>query len=94
MIQMSLLVGQEQRYRCREWTSGYRGWGMNREIGTEVCALPRVEQIASGNLLDNSGSSAVFCGDLDGWDQEGVRGRSKREGMCPHIANFLCYTIL
>ena len=41
---------------------------MNREIGTEVCALPRVEQIASGNLLDKSGSSAVFCGDLDGWD--------------------------
>ena len=32
--------------------------GMNREIGIDVCSLPRVKRIAGGNLLYSAGSSA------------------------------------
>ena len=32
---------------------------MNREVGIDVCALPGVEQIASGNLLDTQ--EAQLC---------------------------------
>ena len=35
-----------------------RGGEMNWEIGIDICALPCVKQIASGNLLYNTGSSA------------------------------------
>ena len=36
------------------------GGGMNWEIGIDVCALPCVKQIASGNLLYSAGSSAQW----------------------------------
>ena len=31
---------------------------MNWKIGIDVCALPRVKQIASGDLQDSAGNSA------------------------------------
>ena len=46
---------------------GHRG--INWEIGTEVCALPCVKQIASGKLL--SSTRMVLCDDLEGWDGRG-----------------------
>ena len=35
-----------------------QGWGMNWKIGIDICALPRVKQIASGDLHDSAGNSA------------------------------------
>ena len=35
-----------------------RGDRMNWEIGIDICALPCVKQITSGNLLYSTGSSA------------------------------------
>ena len=32
---------------------------MNWETGIDICAQPRVEQIASGKLLPSAGSSAL-----------------------------------
>ena len=60
MVQMNLFAGQEQkRRRHRERTRGHGGQGeMNWKIGIDICALPCVKQIASGNLLYNAGSSA------------------------------------
>ena len=37
---------------------GHSGKGMSWEIGTDVCVLPYVKQIAHGNLLYSAGSSA------------------------------------
>ena len=37
---------------------GGRGGGMNWEIGIDIYTLPCVKQIASGNLLYSTGSSA------------------------------------
>ena len=51
--------------------------GMNLEIGVDVCALPCVKQIDSGNLLYSAESSLALCGDLDGWDG-GVLGVPER----------------
>ena len=38
--------------------SGGGGAGMNWEIKIDVCALPCVKQIPSGDLLYNAGNSA------------------------------------
>ena len=37
--------------------------GMNWKIGVDICALPCVRQIASGNLLLSAGSSA-WCSSM------------------------------
>lgn len=41
-------------------------------------------EIVSGNLLYRRGLG-VFHGDLDGWDEGGLGGRSMREGIDVHI---------
>ena len=41
---------------------GGEGSGMNWEIGIDVCALPCVKQLASGNLLYSAGSSTRCSG--------------------------------
>ena len=48
--------------------STWVGGGINWEIGIGVCTLPCVKQRASGKLLHSVGSSALLCGDRDGWD--------------------------
>ena len=61
MVQMNLFAGQEYRHRCTEWTGGHRvggEGGMNWEIRSDIDTLPCVKQIASGNLLYSTGSSA------------------------------------
>ena len=83
MIQMNLFAGQKQRLRHREWTCEHGvGEGMNWEIGIDICALPRVKQIASGNVLYSAGSSAR-CSVVTQMNamERVLGGRSKTEGM-------------
>ena len=56
--------------------------GMNWEIKTDVCALPCIKQIASGNLLYRTRSS-VFFDDLEGGDG-GRGGMEDQEGGDTH----------
>ena len=58
------------------------GSGLNWETGIDVCALPHVKQITSGNLLYIvQGSQLGPLGYHRGpyWDRAGVGGRLKRE---------------
>ena len=49
--------------------------------GTETCTLPYAEQIASGNLLHDTGhSNPVFCDNEAGKMGWKVAGRLKKEG--------------
>ena len=52
---------------------------------TDMHELLCVKEKASGKL------SSVLCDDLEGWDGDGG-GRSKREGICIHIAESLSCT--
>ena len=56
---------------------------MNWESGIDICARPWVKQKASGEPL-----SSALCDDLEGWNAGGG-GRSKRKGVCIHIAESL-----
>ena len=47
---------------------------MNWEIGINIQRLPCVKQIASGNIMYSTGSSAQYCDDLEGWDRGRGRG--------------------
>ena len=61
MVQMNLFAGQEQRRRLREQKGGHRGGkegGMNWKMRMDIYTLPCIKQVASGNLLYNTGSSA------------------------------------
>ena len=42
--------------------------GMKWEMRVDTYALSCVKYTASGNLLHRTGSSALLCGDLEGWD--------------------------
>ena len=55
MMLKNLFAGQEWRHRHRERTFGHGGGGRIESIFT----LPRVKQIASGKLLNSTGSSAL-----------------------------------
>ena len=74
------------RYRERDVENGHvamgeeRGGGMNQEMRSDMYALPDIKQIADGQLFHTELSSGL-CDDLEGWD-EGLGGRSKREGIC------------
>ena len=70
------------------WTQGGKeSVGMNRERGMEKHPSPCVKQIASGNLLYDSGSSNQ-SDNLEGWDGVGG-GRKVQEGgnICIPMAN-------
>ena len=55
--------------------------GMNSESSVETHTLPYIKQIASGNLLYDTGSSnPVPCDYLEGWDGERWEGGSRRRG--------------
>ena len=56
---MNLFAGQHWRRRHREQICGHRWEGQWDELRAqqETCMLPYVKQIASGNLLHDSGSS-------------------------------------
>ena len=54
-------------------------WEMNRKSNTEKYTFLYVKQIASGNLLSDSGiSNLVLCDKLEGWD--GVGGGREVQG--------------
>ena len=72
------------------WMQGGEGEGlMNSEISNDIYTLPCVEQIASGNLLYITGSSAWFsvvprlC--VVGFEREVQEG----ENICVHITDSL-----
>ena len=55
--------------------------GKNRESSIETHTLPYIKQIASGNLLSDTGSSnLVLCDKLDGWHGVGARKEVQEEG--------------
>ena len=61
-------------------TLGEGEGGTNWEIRFDIITLPRVKQIASGNLLYSTGSSArcsvvTEMGGVEGWWEGGPRGR-------------------
>ena len=66
---------------------------MNWEIEIDVCALPCLKHITSGNLLYSAGSSAQ-CSVVAWMGGMGVgRKEGQEEGdICIHIADLLCYT--
>jgi len=60
---------------------------------TDICTVPYVKQVASGNPLYSTGSSAL-CSVMTwrggmGWQ---VGGSSTREYICLHTADSLCCT--
>ena len=49
----------------------------------ETYTLPHVKQIASGNLLHDTGSSnLVLCDNLERWDGVGVGKKVQGEDIC------------
>ena len=57
----------------------------------EQIERPYVKEIASGNLLYDSGSSnLVLCDNLDGWDGVGG-GRDVQEGWDIHVGQTYSY---
>ena len=61
MVQMSLVPGQLQGCRRREWTCGHSWWGwggVNWEIEIDIYKLLSAKQKASGKVLYSTGSSA------------------------------------
>ena len=78
---------ETQKQRTGMWTQlGEREGGTNWEIKIDIYTLPCVKQVASGNLLYSTGSSAqcsvmTQMGGMGG----GVRGTSKREGIYVYI---------
>ena len=57
--------------------------GVNWETGIDLCILPCVNQIASGNLLYRTRSSTQCSVTIGGMGEE--RGRSRMEGMHVYI---------
>ena len=69
MVLMNLLAGQQLRHRHREETCGHsggRGGGADWESSVETYTLPYVKQMASGNLLCDTGSSTQCSGQSRG----------------------------
>ena len=55
--------------------------GTNGESSIETHTLPYIKQIASGNLLSDTGSSnLVLCDNLDGWDGVGAEKEVQEKG--------------
>ena len=67
MVLMNLFAGQQWRHKHREQIYGHGAGvgeeeegGTNEETGMEAYTLPCVKQIASGNLLCDTGSSSWY----------------------------------
>ena len=60
MVQTNLFAGREQRCRHGEQTYGQGSGVVNWESRTDIPTVPWVNQIASGNLLYNTESSAPY----------------------------------
>ena len=89
MVQINLVPGQEERCRHREETHRHRGED-ELEIEIDKCALSYIKQIASGNLLHSSRSSAA-CSVVTwrGWEWEEAVGKPQEGDVCIHIADSL-----
>ena len=82
-------------YTAREGEAGWIETVALTYICVCVCVWiytpPCAKQIASGKLLDNTGSSAWCCVMTDKGDVGDVEGGSRRD-ICTHIADSHCYT--
>ena len=88
---MNLFGGKEYKHRHREWTCGHGGegeGGTNWEIGIDICSLPCIKQLASGDLPYSAGSSAR-CPEMT-W-RGGIVGREVQErgDICTLMADSL-----
>ena len=81
MVMITLYVRQQERHRCIE-QSCWMIW----ENGIETCRLSYVKQIASPDLMQDTGCSGlVHRDDPEGWDGEGSgRGVQDGEHMYTH----------
>ena len=70
---------------------GGRNWESSTEKNIYICIT--IFKIASGTLLYNTGSSTVFCDNLEGWGWVGDR-REVQEGrdICILISDSCCCT--
>ena len=74
---------ETQTWRAELGTVGDAEGGMDWQSSTETYTLPCVKQIASGNLLNDPGSSnLVLCDNLEGWDGMESGREVEREGPC------------
>ena len=73
------------RDTCRERTFGH---SEGRECSINIYTLPCVKEIASGKLPQTTGTSAVPCDDLEGWEG-GSRGRGDI-----YIYMYMCVCVL
>ena len=84
MVLMNLFAGQEWRHRHRKQTCGHNGGRRGRDDWKSNIAtytLPYIKQIASENLLYDTGSSNLVLSDnLDGWDGVGVGREVQKRG--------------
>ena len=62
---------------------------MNCEIRTDIYTPPCVKQPASGELLRNTGSSALCSGMMRRGGRGGVGGRPNSEGMCAYTYKYI-----
>ena len=73
-------------------TVGEGEGGMIRENGIETYTLPQVKQIASGNLIYDTGNPKwVLCDNLEGWggDGGGAGGESRGRGHMYAYGQFM-----
>ena len=63
-------------------------WGVDWEVGVDVCAVPHAKETAGENLLPSTGGSAV-CSVTTSMNGMRWRRRSNREDLCVHIADSL-----
>ena len=83
MVLMNIFAGMKWRHRHRELvdTVGEGVGETNGDSSIETHTLPYIKQIASGNLLCDTGSSnLVLCDKLDGWNGVGARKEVQEEG--------------
>ena len=69
MVLMNLFAGQQWRRRHTKQTVDTVGegeGGTNSENSMQTYTLPYVKQIASGNVLCDTGSSTQCCDNLEG----------------------------
>ena len=74
---MNLFAEQEQRHRGRDWTRAHRGSGVWSKLGDQDC-LTYTTMCETDSQWEPAAQhqelSSVFCGGLEGGNEEGMRG--------------------
>ena len=93
---MNLFAGQERDTDTEKGFAGGGEGGTNWESNTDTHTLPRVEQMAGGKRLCNTGSSAWYSDTLQGWGGKGEGGSRWREYIyvCVCVYNYGWFALL